>query len=550
MSIPTTTAKKITVLPPTRSLHPERDGVSPNREKIRVAAYCRVSTTLEEQQGSFKLQKDYYPKMIASNPAWELAGIYGDEGKSGTTISGRTGFLKMMDDVRMGKIDYIITKATSRFGRNNAEFITILEELESYGVEVLFESEGIMTSGQQNRTLLQVMGATNEHYSSTLSNNVRWSKEKSMKDGKVTISYKTFLGYKKGEDGSPVIDEEEAKIVRKIYELFLAGRSYTAIAKHLTNLSIPTPAGKEIWQASTIRSILTNEKYTGDAVLQKTFKRSYLDKRARKNQGEKAKVIVENNHPAIIDKSTFAKVQILVNKRTGRKNLGQGNSPFTNKIVCSECGERYGHRTWNSRGNIKYSMWVCNSKYHEDTAYSGSKCKTANLRQEWLETGYLYTMNGLLTDRAAILASCEDKLARIDKRLNSGNIERKLKALEAKRLGIEQDLAKLISNYEFTFGKNDEFMLKQAVLKNQALEVNQEAKAVEEKREAINAEKKNLQMFVNAFTKLPEKLTKFPGKEFLNTMDHIEVSASHVTFYLYNNQKIRHNINDLKLRSF
>ena len=174
--IVTPEGKTIKIIPATKSLHPERDGVAPSRKKVRVAAYCRVSTSLEEQQGSFAMQKSYYENFINSRPDWELVGIYGDEGKSGTSLKGRTGLLDLMDDVRAGKIDHVIMKATSRLSRNTVDFISVLDELEYYGVGVSFESEGIITSGQQNRTMLQIMGATNEQYSNTLSNNVRWSK--------------------------------------------------------------------------------------------------------------------------------------------------------------------------------------------------------------------------------------------------------------------------------------------------------------------------------------------------------------------------------------
>lgn len=543
--IPTIT-KKVTVIPATKSLHPERDKIKPTREKIRVAAYCRVSTTMEEQQGSYNLQQKYYEALINNNPAWESAGVYGDEGKSGTSLKGRTGFLEMMDDVRAGKIDYIITKATSRFGRNNAEFIEILDELERYGVEVLFESEGIVTSGQQNRTMLQVMGATNEHYSNTLSNNVRWAQERNMRKGKVNFCYKHFLGYEKGEDGEPKIVEEEAKIVRLIYDLFLDGKSYTYIAKYLTDQRIPTPAGKTVWESTTIKSILTNEKYTGDALLQKTFKRSYLDKRAYKNNGEKPQVIVENNHDAIIDKATFARVQELVKSRTRKHNSGTSKNPLSGKLVCSDCGEYFGHKTWTSRGRIKYSMWVCNHKYAEENSFGGNKCKTANLRQEWVEQGYLIAINELLAGKSQILGKYGRKLARIERRLDSGEIEAELNALDQERKTIDEQMATLKGEWEFSYGNNADYNEKQYKLELQAKSIVEKGHELEEERLRLNTDKKVIQAFIDTMNSLPDKLLRFHGNDFINSIDHIEVSQFVLSYHFYGGECVKVNIELLK----
>ncbi|MBR2766853.1 recombinase family protein [Candidatus Saccharibacteria bacterium] len=537
------TTKKITIIPATKSLHPERDGVTPTRDKKRVAAYCRVSTSQEEQQGSYNLQQSYYEHLINSRPDWELAGIYGDEGKSGTSLSGRTGFIQMMDDVRAGKIDYIIAKATSRFGRNNSEFITILDELDSYGVEVLFESEGILTSGQKDRTMLQIMGVANEHYSSTLSNNVRWSKERNMRDGKVTFCYKTFLGYKKGADGNPEIVEEEARIVREIYEMFLSGKSYTYIARNLTERCIPTPSGKTTWGCGTIKSILTNEKYTGDAILQKTFTRSYLDKHVYKNNGERPQVVVEDNHPGIIDKATFERTQELVEKRKTHKDPGTGKTPFTGRIICKECGSIFGHKTWSSRGGIKYSIWACNHKYSEETTYGGHKCKVANLRQEWIEQGYLYALGQILADRGEYLGKYRRKLVRVNKRLNSGDIDRELKELENISKTTEENLAKLRNEWEFTYGDHTEFDKRQDALTREAAEAISRIDELEKERGQLRADKKMLTTVIQTIEALPDKLSPhFNGKIFINLIDYVEVSQYVLAYHFFGDECVKVNI--------
>lgn len=541
-----TAGKKIIVIPATMSLHPERDGVKPLYNKKRVAAYCRVSTALEEQQGSYNLQQRYYETLIKANPAWELAGIYGDEGKSGTSLKGRTGFLEMIDDARAGKIDCIITKATSRFGRNNSQFIAILDELDSYGVEVLFESEGIVTSSYQDRTMLQMMGIANEHYSSTLSSNVRWSKERNMRSGKVTICYKTFLGYRKGADGNPEVVEEEAKIVRLIFELFLTGKPYSYIAHYLTEQGIPTPGGKDTWQGANIKRILTNEKYTGDVLLQKTYKKSYVDKKAYKNNGEKPQVLIKNNHEAIIDRATFARAQELVNKRKDQRNSGTSKDSFVGRVICADCGGYFGHKSWTSRGRIKYCMWVCNNKYTDETSFTDDKCKTANLRQEWLEEGYLVAINQLLARRSQIQGKCEWKLSRIETKLSSGAIDKEIKRLEKENLQLDEQSAELKVEWEFTFGDNSSYDAKMNELKQQKAANLQQKKALEEEKQQLGSDKKTIQTFMHTIEALPEKIVKFSGKSFLETIDHVEVSQTTLSYHFYGGECVKVKINDMK----
>ena len=533
----TSSGKTVKIIPATKSLHPEKDGVTPIYQKKRVAAYCRVSTTQEEQQGSFKLQKEYFERVIMNNPDWELVKIYGDEGKSGTSIKGRTGFLEMMDDVRAGKIDYIIAKATSRFGRNNAEFIKILDELEYYGIEVYFESEGILTSGSQTRMMLQMLGAANEHLSSTLSNNVRWSKERNMREGKVNICYGNFLGYKKGADGEPEIVPEEAKTVRLIFSLFLSGMSYTSIATHLNDLGLVTKKDKP-WMGEGIRRIITNEKYTGDVLLQKTYKKSYLDKRCYKNTGERPQVLVKDNHEAIIDRETFAKAKELIEERSIRKTRGTAKSPFVGKVFCAECGEMFGHKTWNSRGRIKYSAWVCRSKYTEETTYGGKKCKTPNLREEWLVSGYLYAINELLAQKGEYLARYERKLARLERKLDPKKLEQAIRAEDQKIREIESSRIAFEREWEFTYGKSSEYDTRQNVFKAEMIKALSRKKELEEEQDNLRARKAELERFIETIEKLPNSLTKFNGPVFLRTIDHITVRPASLVYNFYGDEHI------------
>lgn len=239
--------------------------------KKRVAAYARVSTDTEEQLTSYEAQVDYYTRYIQSKDEWNFVGIYTDEGISATSTKKREGFNRMIKDALDGHIDMIITKSVSRFARNTVDTLTTVRQLKEKGVEVYFEKENIYTLDSKGELLITIMSSLAQEESRSISENVTWGQRKRFADGKVSLPYKRFLGYKKGEDGLPKIVESEAKIVRMIYILFLEGKTTCGIAKLLTESFIPTPSGKQKWQTSTVASILQNEKYKGDALLQKSL---------------------------------------------------------------------------------------------------------------------------------------------------------------------------------------------------------------------------------------------------------------------------------------
>lgn len=239
--------------------------------KRRVAAYARVSTDSDEQLSSYEAQVDNYTKKIRENPTWEFVAVYADEGVTGTNTKKREGFNRMIEDALAGKIDLILTKSISRFARNTVDALTTIRSLKEKGVEVYFEKENIYTLDAKGEVMLTIMSSLAQEESRSISENVTWGKRKSMADGKVSLAYSHFLGYEKGPDGILQIVEEEAKVVRKIYSLFLSGRTVRSIADQLTHEGILTPSGKTKWSVSTIMSILQNEKYKGDTLLQKTY---------------------------------------------------------------------------------------------------------------------------------------------------------------------------------------------------------------------------------------------------------------------------------------
>ncbi len=247
--------------------------------QLRVAAYCRVSTKQEEQLNSYEVQVKHYTERIQSEPKWTLVGIYADKGITGTSVKKRDEFNKMIKKCKQGKIDMIITKSIARFARNTVDCLTHTRMLKNLGVDVYFEEQGIHSTDPGAEFYITIYGSIAQSESENISANVRWGKAQSAKDGKVSFHYKNFLGYRRGEDGQPEIDPEQAAIVRLIYEKFLAGDSYSVIAKYLMESGIPTPAGKEKWCETTIRSILSNERYKGDAVINKTFITDCLTKK-------------------------------------------------------------------------------------------------------------------------------------------------------------------------------------------------------------------------------------------------------------------------------
>ncbi len=300
------TKPKITIINPIQTQNPV---VLDNPKKLKVAAYARVSTELDEQQSSYEAQVSFYTDYIKSNPDWQFIAVFADRGITGTSIKNRTNFNKMVKVALMGGIDLILTKSISRFARNTVDSLQTVRRLKEAGVEVYFEKENLHTFDPKCEMLLTIMSSLAQEESRSISENIRWGKRKSMKDGRVSLPYSCFLGYRKGEDGRLEIVESEAKIVRKIYQLFLKGKTVSEIARYLTKHRVPTPRKKRVWSATAVKNILQNEKYKGDALLQKTFTEDYLTKKRRKNNGELPQYYVRNSHPAIISQKVFKQVQ-------------------------------------------------------------------------------------------------------------------------------------------------------------------------------------------------------------------------------------------------
>lgn len=304
---------RITAIPATKPLHATQATIS-GQQMRRVAGYARVSTDDDDQANSYEAQVDYYERYIKNHDGWQYVAIYTDDGISGTSTKHRDGFNQMIADALAGKIDLIVTKSVSRFARNTVDSLTTVRKLKDKGVEVFFEKENIWTLDSKGELLITIMSSLAQEESRSISENVTWGHRKRFQDGKVYMPFKHFLGYDRGENGEPVINPEQAEIVRRIYRQYLEGMSIPQIAASLDADGIPTPMRRSKWSHSTIHSILTNEKYKGDALLQKPFTVDFLNKQCKINEGEVPQYYVTGSHPAIIDPETWELVRYELSK--------------------------------------------------------------------------------------------------------------------------------------------------------------------------------------------------------------------------------------------
>ena len=370
--------KTVTLIEPRKSLLVDRD----KYKQKRVAAYCRVSTDNEEQLNSYENQKHAYTEMIAAKKEWTLAGIYADEGISGTRADKRPQFQKMMDDCRAGKIDYVITKSVSRFARNIVDCLDSVRILKSMGIGVLFEEQNIDTLNIDSELYLTIYAGFAQSESESISKNVTWGFRKNFEEGKGVFIYKRLLGYKKGENGEPEIVPEEAALVERIFNMYLSGMPVLDISKTI-RAEAPTFPGKNLsFSKSMILNILRNEKYCGDCILQKSITVDCISKTRKKNEGEAPMYLVENSHPAIITRTLFNRTQEELSRRQAiapksSKNTVTASGRYskfalTEVLQCGECGSKYRRVTWNIRGK-KRIVWRCVNRLD----YGKKYCKEA-----------------------------------------------------------------------------------------------------------------------------------------------------------------------------
>ena len=384
--------------------------------KLRVAAYCRVSTDSDEQETSYDAQVSHYTEYIQQNPQWTLAGIFADDGISGTNTKKRDEFNRMIDECMAGNIDMIITKSISRFARNTLDCLQYIRQLKDKNIPVYFEKESINTMDAKGEVLITIMASLAQQESQSLSQNVKLGLQYRYQQGKVTVNCNRFLGYTKGNDGKLVIDPEQAEVVKRIYREYLEGYSMDKIAAGLEADGILTGAGKEKWHTSTINKILRNEKYIGDALLQKTYTTDFLTKKRIKNNGTVPQYYVEDDHEAIIPKELFMQVQAeLIRRRvvhvspTGKKRSFSCNHCFAQMVFCGDCGELYRRVHWNNHG-CKSIVWRCISRLEPGSA--DTNCTNRTVNELLLQEVTVTAINQILTERGTFLKQLQANIAK------------------------------------------------------------------------------------------------------------------------------------------
>lgn len=394
---------KVTAIPATIS----RFTATPinEKKKRRTAAYARVSTDSEEQLTSYSAQVDYYTNYIKSRDDWDFVSVYTDEGITGTNTKHREGFKRMVADALAGKIDLIVTKSVSRFARNTVDSLTTVRQLKEKGVEIYFEKENIWTLDSKGELLITIMSSLAQEESRSISENCTWGQRKRFADGKVTVPFKRFLGYDRGPDGNLVLNKDEAVIIRRIYSMFLQGMTPHGIAARLTADGIKSPGGKDKWNAGAVRSILTNEKYKGDALLQKSYTVDFLTKKKKVNEGEIPQYYVEGNHEAIIQPEVFELVQRELARRKGSTGKPSGVHIYSSKIKCGQCGSWYGSKVWHSKTKYRKCVWRCNRKFDNE-----HHCTTPHFTEAEIQAMFIVVVNQLISQKESIIAALEASL--------------------------------------------------------------------------------------------------------------------------------------------
>ena len=383
-------------------------------EEIKL--HCRVSTDSEEQETSYEAQVTHYTEYIQKNPDWELAGIFADDGISGTNTKKRDEFNRMIEECMAGNIDMIITKSISRFARNTLDCLQYIRQLKDKNIPVYFEKESINTLDAKGEVLLTIMASLAQQESQSMSENIKLGLQYRYQQGKLQVNHNRFLGYTKDENGNLVIDPEQAEIVKRIYREYLEGSSMDKIAAGLMADGILTGAGKEKWHTSTINKILRNEKYMGDALLQKTYTTDFLTKKRIKNNGTVPQYYVEGDHEAIIPKDIFMQVQAeLVRRRvvhvspTGKKRSFSCNHCFAQMVFCGDCGELYRRVHWNNHG-CKSIVWRCISRLEPGSA--DTNCTNRTVNELLLQDVTINAINQILTERGTFLKQLQANIAK------------------------------------------------------------------------------------------------------------------------------------------
>ena len=503
-------------------------GVDQLRPKRKVAGYARISTDRDDQFTSYEAQVDYYTTMIKANAEWEFVGIYTDEGISGTSTNRREGFKQMIADAIAGKIDLIVTKSVSRFARNTVDSLTNIRKLKENKVEVYFEKENIKTFDSKGELLITIMSSLAQEESRSISENVKWGLRKRFADGQVIVPFSCFLGFDRGPEGTLVVNAEHARTVRYIYALFLQGMSFNGIAERLTIEGLGTPGGQARWHNTTVAGILSNEKYKGDALLQKYYIPDFLTKKAVVNKGEVPQYYVQGNHEAIIDPEIFDLVQQEIANRQVPDRQLRGDHLFSRRIRCAECGAFYGPKTWHSNDQYRKVVWQCNNKHKN----KGKPCPSPKFSEGEIKAMLFKAVNKLIGDKDEIIRAFKEIR---DEVFSTADEEAQLAKLREERAEIVRMMEQLTAENASRAMDQDGYKVRFEQLSQRYVRGNEELATLDEAVRDRQYRKTKTELFIRELEKIDGLVTEFTDELWYSLVDHTTVHGKDDVRFMFRN---------------
>lgn len=511
----------------------------------RVAAYCRVSTEEDEQQSSYENQCKYYTDLIMENPKWSLVDIYADEGISGTSAKKRENFMRMIRACKQRKIDLILTKSISRFARNTVDCLHYTRLLKSWGIAVFFEKENINTLQEDSEFLITLHGAFAQQEIESLSANVNWGIQQSMREGKARIQFKKLYAYRRGADGKPEIIPEQAEVVREIYARYLAGASLRMLRDWLIENHIPNGKDGSDWTHAAIKGILTNEKYCGDVLMQKTYTTDCITHKAVKNNGERPMYLIQNNHPAIVDRETYNAVQTEVARRSAlhspSKKVSTGQSCYTSKyalsdrVYCGECGTRYKRTTWAKNGKKKI-VWRCVSRLDYGKKYCHN---SPTMDEDRLQKAILAAINSAMSEKKVLIRKIAgameiELLPELDSEMSLGKINARLTELEH---DFQKILARAADN-----GDYEAYTERFKAIAEEISELKEKRNAIEAHRAGSETDLR-IRQAIDIMENSPSEITEWDESLIRQLVDWVKIlSAEELLVCLHGGIEIRQSI--------
>ena len=514
--------KKVEMIPATRNF------LEKDRKVIKnVGAYCRVSTDTEEQQGSYNSQVNYYTEKIKSTPGWRFVKVYGDEGISGTNADNRPGFQEMMQDCENGKIDLIITKSISRFSRNVTVTLEVARKLRDKDIGIFFEKENLNTLHYTSESLLAIFSSLAQAESESMSENIKMGREFKYKNGECCYNMGKVFGFNQDSDGIVTINEEQAVVVKHMYEGYLNGMSIGGIIKDLQERKIPSPTGKEKWSPGTVERILSSEKYKGDFLTRKTFTVDPISKKKKKNTGQVLQYLITNHHPAIIEPEIFDMVQSemarrgCIKKNDKKKHYGKysGKFPFNNLIICGDCGAKYRRTMWVGKNGDKKHVWRCVNRIQD-----GKKphCRhSVSINDIYLTKKTVEAINIIYKSRSRVKDILKCSIASL-----MGDTEQPMITKNTARLEELSDLMRDAIFKNATGEMTPEELEKICYeVKTESEKLRKENEEYEMTRKMKSAESSKLKQIFKAIDEMAEELTEIDNTLVRNIIEKMEVIA-------------------------